>query len=160
MGFATDAIHVGQEPEPATGAIVAPIYQTSTYVQEALGKDKGYDYARTAHPNRRALERCVARLEGGQTAYVFSTGMAAIDALFRLLRPGDHAIISAAVYGGVYRLTTQLLTHFGLEFSYVDTSNARGPAGLTPEHENDLRGDAHESDDDHYRYRGNCQDCR
>src|ERR1700674_2414351 len=123
MGFATDAIHVGQEPEPATGAIVAPIYQTSTYVQEALGKDKGYDYARTAHPNRRALERCMARLEGGQTAFVFTTGMAAIDALFRLLRPGDHAIISAAVYGGVYRLTTQLLTHFGLEFSYVDTSN-------------------------------------
>jgi len=122
MGFSTDAIHVGQEPEPATGAIVAPIYQTSTYVQDELGKDRGYDYARTAHPNRRALERCVARLEGGTSAYVFSTGMAAIDALFRLLRPGDHAIISQAVYGGVYRLTTQLLTHFGLEFSYVDTS--------------------------------------
>ena len=123
MGFATDAIHVGQEPDPATGAIVAPIYQTSTYVQEALGKNKGYDYARTAHPNRRALERCVARLEGGQTAYVFTSGMAAIDALFRLLRPGDHAIISEAVYGGVYRLTTQLLVQFGLEFSFVDTSN-------------------------------------
>src|ERR1700758_453864 len=125
MGFATDAIHVGQEPEPATGAIVAPIFQTSTYVQEALGKDKGYDYARTAHPNRRALERCVTRLEGGTAAYVFSTGMAAIDALFRLLRPGDHTIISAAVYGGVYRLSTQLLTHFGLEFSYVDTSSTQ-----------------------------------
>src|ERR1700680_4721332 len=87
MGFATDAIHVGQEPEPATGAIVAPIFQTSTYVQEALGKNKGYDYARTAHPNRRALERCVARLEGGETAFVFTTGMAAVDALFRLVRP-------------------------------------------------------------------------
>ncbi len=124
MGFATDAIHIGQEPEPATGAIVAPIYQTSTYVQESLGNNKGYDYARTAHPNRRALERTVARLEGGSAAYVFSTGMAAIDALFRLLRPGDHAIISAAVYGGVYRLTTQLLTHFGLEFSFVDTADA------------------------------------
>jgi len=124
MGFATDAIHIGQEPDPATGAIVAPIYQTSTYVQEALGKNKGYDYARTNHPNRKALERCVARLEGGQSAYVFTTGMAAIDAVFRLLRPGDHAIISEAVYGGVYRLTTQLLTQFGLEFSYLDTSNA------------------------------------
>ena len=123
MGFATDAIHIGQEPEPATGAIVAPIFQTSTYVQEALGKNKGYDYARTAHPNRRALERCVARLEGGQTAYVFTSGMAAIDALFRLLRPGDHAIISEAVYGGVYRLTTQLLRQFGMEFSFVDTSD-------------------------------------
>src|SRR5260370_37646974 len=87
MGVATDAIHVGQEPEPATGAIVAPIFQTSTYVQEELGKDKGYDYARTAHPNRRALERCVARLEGGQAAYVFTSGMAAIDAMFRLLVP-------------------------------------------------------------------------
>src|ERR1700726_2774436 len=123
MGFATDAIHVGQEPEPATGAIVARIYQTSGYVQEALGKDKGYDYGRTAHPNRRALERCMARLEGALTAFVFTRGMAANGSLFRLLRPGDHAIISAAVYGGVYRLTKQLLVHFGLEFSYVDTSN-------------------------------------
>jgi cystathionine beta-lyase/cystathionine gamma-synthase len=122
MGFATDAIHVGQEPDPSTGSIVPPIYQTSTYVQEELGKHKGYDYARTAHPNRRALERCVAKLEGGRVAYVFSSGMAAIDAVFRLLRPGDHVIISQAVYGGVFRLTTQLLVHFGLEFSFVDTS--------------------------------------
>ena len=123
MGFSTDAIHVGQEPEPATGAIVAPIYQTSTYVQEKLGKDKGYDYARTNHPNRKALERCVAKLEGGQAAYVFTTGMAGIDAVFRLLRPGDHMILSEAVYGGVFRLTTKLLVHFGLEFNFVDTSN-------------------------------------
>ncbi len=122
MGFATDAIHVGQEPDPTTGAIVPPIYQTSTYVQEELGKHKGYDYARTAHPNRRALERCVAKLEGGRAAYVFSSGMAAIDAVFRLLRPGDHIVVSQAVYGGVFRLTTQLLTQFGLEFSFVDTS--------------------------------------
>ncbi len=122
MGFATDAIHVGQEPDPSTGSIVPPIYQTSTYVQEELGKHKGYDYARTAHPNRRALERCVAKLEGGRTAYVFSSGMAAIDAVFRLLRPGDHVVVSEAVYGGVFRLTTQLLTHFGMEFSFVDTS--------------------------------------
>jgi cystathionine beta-lyase/cystathionine gamma-synthase len=123
MGFSTDAIHVGQEPEPATGAIVAPIYQTSTYVQERLGKDKGYDYARTNHPNRKALERCVAKLEGGQSAYVFSTGMAGIDSVFRLLRPGEHMILSEAVYGGVFRLTTKLLVHFGLEFTFVDTSN-------------------------------------
>ena len=122
MGFATDAIHVGQEPDPSTGSIVPPIYQTSTYVQEELGKHKGYDYARTAHPNRRALERCVAKLEGGQVAYVFSSGMAAIDAVFRLLRPGDHVAVSQAVYGGVFRLTTQLLVQFGLEFSFVDTS--------------------------------------
>ena len=122
MGFATDAIHVGQEPDPSTGSIVAPIYQTSTYVQEELGKNKGYDYARTAHPNRRALERTVAKLEGGSGAYVFTSGMAAIDSVFRLLRPGDHAIISEAVYGGVIRLTTQFLTEWGLEFSFVDTS--------------------------------------
>jgi len=122
MGFATDAIHVGQEPDPATGAIVAPIYQTSTYVQEELGKNKGYDYARTAHPNRRALERTIAKLEGGNAAYVFTSGMAAIDAVFRLLRPGDHAIISEAVYGGVIRLTTQFLVQWGLDFSFVDTS--------------------------------------
>src|SRR5574337_632437 len=128
MGFATDTIHVGQEPDPSTGSIVPPIYQTSTYVQEELGKHKGYDYARTAHPNRRALERCLARLEGGQACYVFSSGMAAIDAVFRLLRPGDHVIVSQAVYGGVFRLTTQLLVHFGLEFSYVDTSRAENVA--------------------------------
>jgi len=123
MGFATDAIHIGQEPDPATGAIVAPIYQTSTYVQQELGKNQGYDYARTSHPNRRALERTVAKLEGGSAAYVFTSGMAAIDSVFRLLRPGDHAIISEAVYGGVIRLTTQFLVQWGLEFSFVDTSS-------------------------------------
>ncbi len=123
MGFATDAIHVGQEPDPATGAIVAPIYQTSTYVLEAMGKDKGYDYARTNHPNRKALERCVAKLEGGQSAFVFTSGMAAIDAVFRLVRPGDHVMISEAVYGGVFRLSTQLLVQFGIEFSFVDTAS-------------------------------------
>ena len=128
MGFSTDAIHVGQEADPSTGAIVAPIYQTSTYLQEALGKDKGYDYARTAHPNRRALERCITRLEGGLTSFVFTSGMAGIDAVFRLLRPGDHAILSDSVYGGVYRLTTQLLVQFGMEFTFVDTSCAKNVA--------------------------------
>ncbi len=122
MGFATDAIHVGQEPDPSTGSIIPPVHMTSTYVQEALGKNKGYDYARTAHPNRRALERCIARLEGGLTSYVFTSGMAGTDAVFRLLRPGDHVIVSEAVYGGVVRLTTQLLVHFGLQFSFVNTA--------------------------------------
>ena len=125
MGFATNAIHVGQEPDPATGAIVAPIYQTSTYVNEELGKYKdGYDYARTNHPNRKALERTIAKLEDGHSAYVFTSGMAGIDAVFRLLRPGDHVVLSEAVYGGVFRLSTQLLVHFGLEFSFVDTSSS------------------------------------
>jgi cystathionine beta-lyase/cystathionine gamma-synthase len=123
MGFATNAIHVGQEPDPSTGAVVAPIYQTSTYVQSEFGKyTNGYDYARTNHPNRKALERTLAKLEGGSAAYAFTSGMAGIDAVFRLLRPGDHVVLSEAVYGGVYRLSTQLLVHFGLEFSFVDTS--------------------------------------
>ena len=130
MGFATDAIHVGQEPDPTTGAIVAPIYQTSTYVQEELGKDKGYDYARTNHPNRKALERTVAKLEGGESAYVFTSGMAAIDAVFRLVRPGDHVIVSEAVYGGVFRLSTQLLAQFGIDFSFVDTANLDAVNGV------------------------------
>lgn len=128
MGFATDAIHVGQEPDPATGAIVAPIYQTSTYVREELEKTKGYDYARTEHPNRRAIERSIAKLEGGLAAYAFSSGMAAIDSVFRLLRPGDHLIVSRAVYGGVYRLLTQLLEGFGLAFDFVDTSDPAATA--------------------------------
>jgi cystathionine beta-lyase/cystathionine gamma-synthase len=123
MGFATNAIHVGQEPDPSTGAVVAPIYQTSTYVQSEFGKYRnGYDYARTNHPNRKAIERTLAKLEGGTGAYAFTSGMAGIDAVFRLLRPGDHVVLSEAVYGGVYRLSTQLLVHFGLEFSFVDTS--------------------------------------
>jgi cystathionine beta-lyase/cystathionine gamma-synthase len=123
MGFATNAIHVGQEPDPSTGAVVAPIYQTSTYVQSEFGKYRnGYDYARTNHPNRKALERTLAKLEGGTAAFAFTSGMAGIDAVFRLLRPGDHVVLSEAVYGGVYRLSTQLLVHFGLEFSFVDTS--------------------------------------
>lgn len=134
MGFATNAIHVGQEPDPSTGAVVAPIYQTSTYVQESFGKyTKGYDYARTNHPNRKALERCIAKLEGGNQAYVFTSGMAAIDAVFRLLRPGDHVILSESVYGGVYRLTTQLLAQFRMEFSFVDTSSlAKIKAAVKP----------------------------
>jgi len=123
MGFSTDAIHTGQEPDGSTGAIVPPIYQTSTYVQTSINQNKGYDYARTNHPNRKALERCVAKLEGGLTSYVFSSGMAAIDSVFRLLRPGDHAVLSEAVYGGVYRLTTQLLVQFGMEFTFVNTSS-------------------------------------
>ena len=122
-GFSTRAIHDGQEPDPLTGAVNVPIYASSTYVQEELGKNKGFDYARTAHPNRRALERTVAKLEGGSAAFVFTSGMAAIDSVFRLLRPGDHAIISEAVYGGVIRLTTQFLVQWGLEFSFVDTSS-------------------------------------
>ncbi|MFQ5723980.1 MAG: trans-sulfuration enzyme family protein, partial [Terriglobia bacterium] len=122
MGFATDAIHVGQEPDPLTGAVVAPIYATSTYIQEALGKHKGYEYARASNPTRSALERNLARLEGAPYALAFSSGMAAINAVFTLLKTGDHIILSHAVYGGVYRLLTRILVNFGLEFSFVDTT--------------------------------------
>ena len=124
MGFATDAIHVGQEPDPTTGAVVAPIYQTSTYVQEEMGKHKGYEYARSANPTRSALERNLARLEGGERALAFASGMAAINAVMTLLKAGDHVICSHAVYGGVYRLFTKVLLRFGLEFSFVDTTSA------------------------------------
>src|SRR5438045_2226074 len=131
MGFATNAIHVGQEPDPATGAIVAPIYQTSTYVNEELGKNKGYDYARTNHPNRKALERTVAKLKGGHSAYVFSSGMAGNDALFRLLRPGDHVVLSEAVYGGRIPTSTQLIVQSRLEFRSVDPSGPVINAGAS-----------------------------
>ena len=108
MGFATNAIHVGQEPDSATGAIVLPIYQTSTYVQDELGKDKGFDYARTNHPNRKALERTLAKLEGGHSAYVFTSGMAAIDAVFRLLRPGDGRAAHNRLHSGRARARNRI----------------------------------------------------
>ncbi len=122
MGFATDAIHVGQEPDPATGAVAVPIYQTSTYVQEALGRHKGYEYARASNPTRSALEKNLAHLEGGSFALAFASGMAAINAVLTLLKSGDHVVCTQAVYGGVYRLFTYILQNFGLEFSWVDTS--------------------------------------
>lgn len=124
MGFATDAIHVGQEPDATTGAIIVPIYQTSTYVQEEVGKHKGYEYARSQNPTRAALERNLARLEGGTHACGFASGMAAINAVLTLLQAGDHVVCTQAVYGGVYRLFTKILTQFGLSFSWVDTSSA------------------------------------
>ncbi|HEV2424628.1 MAG TPA: cystathionine gamma-synthase [Terriglobia bacterium] len=122
MGFSTDAIHAGQEPDPATGAIIVPIYQTSTYVQEELGKNKGYEYARTANPTRSALERNLACLEAGRYAYAFASGMAAINALMTLLKSGDHVVASHNLYGGSFRLFERVLRDFGLSFSYANTS--------------------------------------
>jgi cystathionine beta-lyase/cystathionine gamma-synthase len=123
MGFATDAIHVGQEPDPATGAIVPPIYQTSTFVQEELGKNKGYEYARTSNPTRLALERNLARLEAGRYAYAFASGMAAINAVMSLFKSGDHIVAGHNLYGGSFRLFERVLKDFGLAFSYVDTTH-------------------------------------
>ena len=122
MGFATDAIHCGQEPDPATGAIVPPIYQTSTFVQEALGRHKGYEYSRASNPTRRALERNLAALEGGAVGLAFASGMAAIHALLSLFGRGDHVLCSRQVYGGVPRLFNRVLARSGLEFSYANTA--------------------------------------
>jgi cystathionine beta-lyase len=122
MGFSTDAIHVGQEPDPSTGAIIIPIYQTSTFVQEELGKHKGYEYARTSNPTRSALERNLARLEGGRFGFAFASGMAAINALLSLLKAGDHVVAGRNVYGGTFRLFERMLKNFGLTFTYVDTT--------------------------------------
>jgi cystathionine gamma-lyase/cystathionine beta-lyase/cystathionine gamma-lyase/homocysteine desulfhydrase len=124
MGFATNAIHAGQLPDPSTGAVTVPIYQTSTYVQEALGKHKGFEYARTQNPTRLALEKNLAALEGGQFAHCFASGMSAIHAVMLLLQAGDHVIVSDNTYGGTYRLCERVMRQFGLDFSYVDTTDA------------------------------------
>src|ERR1700682_4130148 len=122
MGFATDAIHAGQEPDAATGAVTVPIYQTSTYAQEGLGKNKGFEYARTANPTRLALERNLAALEGTQFGYACAAGMAANDATMRLVKAGDHVIVSDNTYGGTNRLFKRVLANYGIEFDFVDTS--------------------------------------
>ena len=122
MGFATDAIHVGQESDPATGAVVVPIYQTSTFVQEELGRHKGYEYARTANPTRTALERNLAALERGRFGFAFASGMAAINALLTLFKSGDHVVAGHNLYGGTFRLFERVLKNFGLTFSYANTT--------------------------------------
>ena len=124
MGFSTDAIHKGQEPDELTGAVVAPIYQTSTYVQEELGKHKGYEYSRTGNPTRAALERNLAALEGGHRGLAFASGMAAINAVMTLLKSGDHVVCAEQAYGGTPRLFNAILKNYGYQFTYVDTSDA------------------------------------
>ena len=124
-GFATRAIHTGQEPDPETGAVAVPIYPTSTYVQQELGKNKGYEYARVSNPTRTRLEENLAALEGGNAARVFASGMAAINAICTMYRSGDHVVCGNDLYGGVPRLFNQVLANFGMEFTYVDTADAR-----------------------------------
>lgn len=116
----TLAIHAGQAPDPTTGAVMTPIYQTSTYVQDGVGEHKGYDYARTGNPTRTALEACLAALEGAQHGLCFASGMAAIDTLLRLIKPGEHVLASNDVYGGTYRLFTRVLREYGLHFDFVE----------------------------------------
>jgi cystathionine beta-lyase/cystathionine gamma-synthase len=124
--FGTVCLHAGQEPDPATGAIITPIYQTSTYVQEALGQHKGFEYARTQNPTRLALERNIAAIEGGSGSaegFAFASGMAAIGAIATILKSGDHVVVSDNTYGGTFRLFEKVLTRYQLSFSYVDTAN-------------------------------------
>jgi cystathionine beta-lyase/cystathionine gamma-synthase len=128
LGFATRAIHAGQEPDPLTGAVTVPIYPTSTYVQQGIGEHKGYEYSRVSNPTRTRLEENLAALEGGIAARVFSSGMAAIHALVTMLKSGDHVVCGNDLYGGTPRLFNQVMANFGLEFSYIDTSNAANVA--------------------------------
>ena len=123
MGFATIAIHTGSEPDEATGSVTVPIYQTSTYAQDALGKNKGYEYARTQNPTRSALERNVAALEGARFGFAFASGMAAIDATLRLVKAGEHVVVSDNTYGGTARLFNRILANYNIEFDFVDTSD-------------------------------------
>src|SRR4029078_2671760 len=120
--FSTLCLHAGQEPDPSTGAIITPIYQTSTYVQEALGKHKGYEYARTQNPTRMALERNLAAIESGKSAFAFASGMAAIGAIASMLKSGDHVVVSDNIYGGTFRLFDKILSRYGLSFTYADTA--------------------------------------
>jgi len=124
-GFATRAVHAGQVPEPLSGAVMTPIYQTSTYVQEGLGKHKGYEYGRTQNPTREALERNVAALEGGTYGFAFGSGLGALDALLKLMKSGDHAVVGANVYGGSMRLMVRVYEALGLSFDFVDMRDIR-----------------------------------
>jgi len=123
MKEATKYIHAGAEPDPSTGAIMTPIYQTSTYVQEAPGKNKGYEYARSQNPTRTALEKAFAEIENAKYALAFSSGVAATDAVIKLLEPGDEVVCGNDMYGGTYRLFTKVFEKFGIRFIYVDTTN-------------------------------------
>jgi len=123
MKFATKQIHAGQHPEETTGAVITPIFQTSTYSNKKLGETKGYDYGRTINPTRIALEENLAALENGKHGFCFSSGMAAVQAMITLFKPGDHVICTNNVYGGTYRLFEQIIKNYGIEFSYVDTSD-------------------------------------
>jgi cystathionine beta-lyase/cystathionine gamma-synthase len=118
--FETLAIHAGQPPDPATGAVMTPVYLTSTYRQSAVGETLGFEYSRTGNPTRRALEACLAALEGGRTGLAFASGMAAIDAVVHLLSPGDHILAVSDLYGGTYRLFQRLYAQYGLTFSYAE----------------------------------------
>ena len=135
MHIETLSIHAGQEPDPITGAVMTPIYQTSTYAQDGVGRPRhGYEYSRTSNPTRTALENCLAALESGSFGLAFASGMAATDTVMRLLSPGDHIVASNDVYGGTYRLFERILRPYGLDFTYVDMTDLQAlKASLLPE---------------------------
>lgn len=120
MNFSTKAIHIGQEPDELTGAVTVPLYQTSTYAQEEIGRHKGYEYARTHNLTRSRWETCLAALEDGIAAFAFGSGTAAVDTVMRMLSSGDHVIMAEDMYGGTYRLASRILERFGISFTYVD----------------------------------------
>lgn len=133
MKLATKFIHAGMEPDPSTGAIMTPIYQTSTYVQEAPGVNKGFEYARSQNPTRKALEEALAQIENGRFGLAFSSGVAATDAVIKLLQPGDEVICANDMYGGTYRLFTKVFEKFGIKFTYIDTTQiANVAAAIKP----------------------------
>ena len=134
MKLATKIIHAGAEPDPSTGAIMTPIYQTSTYVQAAPGQHKGYEYARSQNPTRKALEDALAIIENGKYGLAFSSGVAATDAVIKLLSPGDEVIAANDMYGGTYRLFTKVFEKFGIKFIYVDTSKVSNVADAITNH--------------------------
>src|SRR5215218_2441585 len=132
--FETRAIHVGQEPDPTTGAVITPIYQTSTYVQEGVGVHKGYEYSRTDNPTRTALHQALASLEGGAWALAYASGLAATQNIFYLLSPGDHVLLTDDAYGGTYRFIARVMSRYGIDFSLVDMSDLEAiGAALRPE---------------------------
>ena len=160
MKFATKAIHVGQDPDPTTGATIVPIYQTSTYTQTRVGEHRGFDYSRTINPTRLALERQLASLEGARYGSAFASGMAATSAVLGLLSAGDHVVVCDDLYGGTYRLFTRVLERYSLHFDFVDMTDPDAVArGGQADDETLLDRDADESAAEARRHRGHRRDC-
>ncbi len=146
MKFDTKVLHAAIKPDPITGSILPPLHQTATYVLEEVGKDKGFDYTRSANPTRQMMEEHLAALDSGKYGIAYSSGMAAVDSCLKLLKAGDHVICSDDVYGGVSRHFNQILVNYDLHFTYVDTSFPENiEAAIRPETKNDMGGNAHQS---------------
>ncbi len=159
MKSATKYIHAGSHPDPSTGAIMTPVYMTSTYVQEAPGVNKGYEYARSQNPTRTALEEALAVIENGKYGLAFSSGVAATDAVIKLLNPGDEVICANDMYGGTYRLFTKVFERFGIVFRYVDTTVCgQCGSGHYRQYQTGMAGNTHQSTDEYHGYRSRGSD--